>query len=404
MSEKARPGTSADAVEGVTPRFVAEPESAEAVAAVLQWTSREKLSVLARGAGTKLGWGRPPRSLDVLVSTAKLNRLVAHRHGDLTATVEAGAPLSSVNRLLAQHRQWIPLDPPWADRATIGGLVATNDSGPRRHRYGTPRDLIIGVELARADGVIAKGGGIVVKNVAGYDLPRLMTGSFGTLGVIVTATFKLYPLTETSRTVVATCARPADLGTLAGRLLASHLTPTAIEFATHPLRLLVRFESIAASVEQQSQAAAAIFKEAALDAIPLAGDDEERAWNELLSVATDESRALVKMSVLPGDLATTLDLIERLAGAEGYAATGRAGVGVLLLNLAGEAEFQKRVIDGLRASLPIGKGSVVLVRGSAALKNQIDVWGPIGDSLALMQAVKQQFDPAGLLNPGRGPV
>ena len=141
-----------------------------------------------------------------------MNAVVAHRHGDLTATIQAGATLATSIATLAQHRQWIPLDPPWADRATIGGLVATNDSGPRRHRYGAPRDLIIGVEFARADGRLAKGGGIVVKNVAGYDLPRLLTGSFGSLGVIVTATFKLYPLTAASRTLVVELRKASDLG------------------------------------------------------------------------------------------------------------------------------------------------------------------------------------------------
>ena len=154
------------------------------------------------GRARSSGWGAAPRQIDILISTARLNAVVAHRHGDLTATIQAGARLGDVNRALAQHRQWIPLDPPSADSATIGGIVATNDSGPRRHRYGAPRDLIIGVEFARADGRLAKGGGIVVKNVAGYDLPRLLTGSFGSLGVIVTATFKLYPLTAASRTLI----------------------------------------------------------------------------------------------------------------------------------------------------------------------------------------------------------
>ena len=186
-----RVGEPADAIEGVVPGIVVEPASVDAVGGLLAWASREKLSVLARGSGTKLGWGPAPRTIDVLLSTAKLNAVVAHRHGDLTATIQAGATLGDVNRTLARHRQWIPLDPPSADRATIGGLVATNDSGPRRHRYGAPRDLIIGIEFVRADGLLAKGGGIVVKNVAGYDLPRLLTGSFGSLGVIVTATFKL---------------------------------------------------------------------------------------------------------------------------------------------------------------------------------------------------------------------
>ena len=179
---------------------------------MLEWASREKLCVIVRGSGTKLGWGPAPRQIDILMSTVRLNAVVAHRHGDLTATIQAGAKLGDVNRALAQHRQWIPLDPPSADRATIGGLVATNDSGPRRHRYGAPRDLIIGVEFARADGRLAKGGGIVVKNVAGYDLPRLLTGSFGSLGVIVTATFKLYPLTAASRTLIVEPSNPARSG------------------------------------------------------------------------------------------------------------------------------------------------------------------------------------------------
>ena len=157
----------------------------------------------------------------------------------LTATIQAGATLGDVNRVLATHRQWIPLDPPSADRATIGGIVATNDSGPRRHRYGSPRDLIIGIEFARADGRLAKGGGIVVKNVAGYDLPRLLTGSFGSLGVIVTATFKLYPLTAASRHAGRRAVEPVrSRRLLALKLSASHLTPTALEFATHPLRLI----------------------------------------------------------------------------------------------------------------------------------------------------------------------
>ena len=214
-----RPGAAGDEVQGVVPQIVVEPETAEAVGAILTWASREKLSVLARGSGTKLGWGPVPRPVDIVISTARLNAVVAHRHGDLTATIQSGATLGSVNRTLGQHRQWIPLDPPSAQRATIGGIVATNDSGPRRHRYGAPRDLIIGVEFARADGRLAKGGGIVVKNVAGYDLPRLMTGSFGSLGVIVAATFKLYPLTAVSRTLVVELPSAADLGTLVGQMI-----------------------------------------------------------------------------------------------------------------------------------------------------------------------------------------
>ena len=402
-ADSVRLGAPPDAVEGVVPRVIVDPPSGEGVGAVLDWATREKLCVLVRGSGTKLGWGPAPRQVDVLISTAKLNAVVAHRHGDLTATIQAGARLGDVNRVLAAHRQWIPLDPPSAERATIGGIVATNDSGPRRHRYGSPRDLIIGVEFARADGRLAKGGGIVVKNVAGYDLPRLLTGSFGSLGVIVTATFKLYPLTAASRTLVVEPSSPSDLGQLALKLSASHLTPTAVEFASHPLRLIVRFESIEASVSQQSDTAAKLFAENGYQTQVLSASDEEQMWTTHGQLADDDRGALLKVSVLPTDLAETLTVIERLAGKRGYVAAGRAGAGVFLLRITDEVQLQHRVIDGLRDALQIGRGSAVVVKGSPELRAHVDVWGPIGDGLAVMKAVKQQFDPTGILSPGRGP-
>lgn len=398
-----RLGTPADAIEGVVPRVIVAPASGEAVSSVLEWASREKLCVLVCGAGTKMGWGAAPRQIDILISTARLNAVVAHRHGDLTATIQAGATLAEVNRVLAQHRQWIPLDPPSADRATIGGLVATNDSGPRRHRYGAPRDLIIGVEFARADGRLAKGGGIVVKNVAGYDLPRLLTGSFGSLGVIVTATFKLYPLTAASRTLIVEPPTAADLGALAVKLSASHLTPTALEFATHPLRLIIRFESIEASVAQQSETATKLIADNGCEARPLSEAAEEQFWQNHARLAQDDRGALLKISVLPTELADTLGTIERLAGTRGYIAAGRAGAGVFLLRITEDVQLQKRVIDGLRDALQLGRGSAVIVKSSSDLRTHVDVWGPIGDGLVLMKAVKQQFDPAGILSPGRGP-
>lgn len=402
-SGASRAGTPDDAVDGVVPRIFVEPATAEALAAVLDWASREKMRVLVRGGGTKLGWGRAPGEIDILLSTARLNAVVAHRHGDLTATIQAGATLNDVNLTLARHRQWIPLDPPLADRATIGGIVATNDSGPRRHRYGAPRDLIIGVEFARADGRLAKGGGIVVKNVAGYDLPRLFTGSFGSLGVIVTATFKLYPLTAASQTLIVEMPSASDLGAVAGRILSSHLTPTALEFATHPLRMLARFESIEASVEQQCDTAQSLIASFGFTARTVNGPDEHAIWEEHAKLGRTDRGALVKVSVLPTELAATIDLIDRLAGKSGYTAAGRAGSGVFLLRIFDDVQLQSRVIGGLRTSLQAGRGSAVLVQGSPELKSSVDVWGPIGDSLSVMRAVKQQFDPGGVLNSGRGP-
>src|SRR5213076_253612 len=182
-----------------------------------------------RGAGTKSDWGRDGARADAILDMRSLNRVLAHEAGDMTATLEAGAALADVNRALAEHRQWLPLDPPFAERATIGGVLATNDSGPLRHRYGTPRDLVIGIQLATTDGVLSKAGGQVVKNVAGYDLSKLLAGSFGSLAAIVSATFKLSPLPEASRTLVAAARDAEELGHFVGAVMASQLEPIAFE-------------------------------------------------------------------------------------------------------------------------------------------------------------------------------
>jgi len=400
-----------------------QPASVDEVAHALARASRAKLRVAVHGGGTKVGWGPPPPA-DVGISTRRLDAVVAHRYGDLTATVQAGATLAAVNRELARHGQWIPLDPPSADRATIGGIVATNDAGPRRHRYGTPRDLIIGIDIVRIDGTAAKSGGIVVKNVAGYDLGRLMTGSFGSLAVITSATFKLYPIPAASRTVVIDVSedarlkgsrhltdtrsaslsgeRPFDrLDAIVSSLLASQLTPTAIELETKPLRLLVRFESIEAAATEQARQATRIAESNGAGTTIVAGADETALWEAHERRAWEDDGAVIKLTLLPKDLSATLAWLASTG--EAWEMIGRAGVGALLLRVDGDAAAQARVLKDLRARFAPGRGSAVLVRGSEALKALVDVWGPPGDSLPLMRAVKQQFDPEGLLNPGRGP-
>src|SRR5262245_61141846 len=310
--------------------MVVEPATTAEVAEILARANRERLRVLTRGAGTKPACGEEPRA-DVVLSTAKLDAVVAHRHGDLTATVQAGASLAGVNRVLAERGQWIPLDPPWADRATIGGIVAANDSGPRRHRYGAPRDLIIGIDFVRADGVAAKAGGIVVKNVAGYDMARLLTGSFGGLAVIVSATFKLYPLTPASRTVVVDfgTARATDAcGAMLSALLASQLTPTAVELQGPPVRLLVRFETIDVAAEQQA-ASVAQLAEASGASVAIVRDAEESAlWADHDRRPWTGEGAVIKITLLPGDVASMLAWLGGALTDSDYDVMGRAGVGV----------------------------------------------------------------------------
>ncbi len=213
----------------------------------------------------------------------------------------------------------------------------------------------------------------------------------------------MYPLTAASRTLNVDLPTVSDLGALAIKLNASQLTPTALEFTTHPLRLIVRFESIEASVAQQSETVATLVAESGCEARTLSESAEAQYWQTHTRLADDDRGALLKVSVLPTDLAETLSLIERLAGKRGYVAAGRAGAGVFLLRITEEVQLQKRVVDGLRDALQIGRGSAVLVKSSPDLRTHVNVWGPIGDGLALMRAVKQQFDPAGILSPGRGP-
>ena len=203
MPDLRPPVLPADRVDGVVPGAVCEPSSAEEAAEALVAAGAAGHSVVIRGGGTKLEWGRTPAGVDVVLSTAKLDRLVAHEHADLTATVQAGARLVEVNRALAAHGQFLPIDSAF-EGATIGGAIATNESGPLRHRYGAPRDVLIGIRVALCDGRVVKAGGNVVKNVAGYDIGRLMSGSFGSLAFIASATFKLSPLPRATGTVIAT--------------------------------------------------------------------------------------------------------------------------------------------------------------------------------------------------------
>ncbi len=398
-----RAGGDADVVDGVQPRLAAAPASRDAVAETLAWAASEGLRVRVAGGRTKQDWGSPGGAVDLLLSTAALCDVVEHRHGDLTATLEAGATLAAVNAALAAHGQRLPWDPPWAERATIGGIVATNDSGPRRHGHGAPRDSIIGVTMARVDGRVAKAGGIVVKNVAGYDLSRLLTGSFGCLGVILTATFKLAPAPPASRTVEVAVDSLEDAAPISADLAGSTLTPTAIELTWAPARLLARFESVEASVIQQAEAARAIVG-ARADAVVLSGGDEEEAWRRH-AAHWSAGGTLVKLSTVPAELFPTLIRLRDRAATDGLAmaAAGRAGLGVVDVRLEGPNDAQARLIGELRDRLPIGRGSAVIRRGDPKLRASVDPWGPIGDGMPVMTAIKRQFDADDLLNPGRGP-
>jgi glycolate oxidase FAD binding subunit len=398
-----RPGSLDDAVDGVTPGEVAEPATPEALAQVLADASSRKLATVVRGGGSKLGWGRAPRQIDLVVSTARLRATLVHRDGDLTATVSAGVRLADFNRRLGDKGQWLPVESAF-EATTIGGLVATNEAGPLRHRFGTPRDLLIGVTLALADGRLVKSGGVVVKNVAGYDLARFISGSLGTMAVVVDATFKLAPVLRSTITMRIRCADVAAMSEACRTLAGSQLEPSAVDLRVAAgggeisRDVLVLFASSPAATEIQARALQALVPRAER----LAADAEAPWWIgqvELPWRRDSETAAVVRCSWLPSTLPA---LLERLDACRTRGPipifVGRALVGSGLLRVGGSVAEQAAVIEQLRRD----PGHVVVLSGSRELKAQVDALGGAVPWAGPLGALKRSFDPAGILGGGRG--
>jgi glycolate oxidase FAD binding subunit len=395
-AEHVRDASAADTVAGVQPEKVVEPVSAEELARVLRMANAAGIAVVPRGGGTKIGWGNPPTRADLVLSTARLNRVLEHAWADMTAIVEAGCTVAQVQSTLARHGQRLAIDPLWPERATIGGMLATNDSGSLRVRYGSLRDLIIGITVALPDGTLAKSGGKVVKNVAGYDLPKLVTGSLGTLGVVTQAIFRLHPLPKNSRTMTFEPATAEALNQILLAILDSQMAFTGLQFRASQQgkpQLDVRFDGtptgIDAQVEQARKLAAAAREV----------DSPSDAWHSAESLwAGCEAAVIAKISVLPAHFEKVCALV---------AATGlrwsvvAQGIGVGWLRLDGADTALGAAVQAIRKQLADAEGSVITYGCPPALKNRLDTWGVTGDEHALMLRVKRQFDPAGTLNPGR---
>ncbi|MBI4266398.1 MAG: FAD-binding oxidoreductase [Acidobacteria bacterium] len=394
-----------DDTEGLRPAEGVEPDTAEALAEALAECSRGHRAVLLRGGGTKIDWGRPVERVDVLVSTRRLKGIVRHERGDLTLAVRAGATIAEVNRELAQHGQWLPLDAV-SDASTIGGTIAANDSGPSRHRHGTPRDLLIGIGLATTDGRVVKAGGNVVKNVAGYDLGRLMCGSFGGLAAIVTASFKLAPLPPVSGTLCAAFSTPPAAARAAATLAGSQLEPLALDVhASEATELLVRFASTAAAVDAQVAEAERLVRTCAPDRIVrVSGAGEDARWRDQIEGIWRAPGAIVKTSWLPAALGDVMSLVANLRriGAASTELAARAGVGTGLIRIEADAAGQAAAVRRLRERRDLLQ-HVVLLRADRGVKALVDVWGEPGDTAGLLRALKHALDPAGILNAGRGP-
>ena len=399
------------AVDGVIPRAVARPGTADEVSALLALATAERLAVGPRGSGSSQALGAPPGRLDLVLDLTRLHAVTEYVPADMVASVEAGITLGALDAELRPHQQRLALDPPGGAWRTIGGVLATGASGPLRFRYGTGRDLLLGVRFALADGTLTWGGAKVVKSATGYDVPKLLVGSLGTLGVVVGSTLRLHPRPPAEGGWIASFHESAAAQAFLSGVLASSIEPERLALvndrAARPSglararrALLVSIASDAEAVESQGAALADQARRAGGEIAPLDG----AAWRALDAAVDAPVRLAARGEVRR--IVPWLDRAEALCAHAGIgaAAVGQAGNGVLHLALDGvdSAEMLDRVLTPLRQEMAGEGGSVIVERAPLEIKRAIDVWGPIGaDALAIMARLKREFDPHDVLNPGR---
>ena len=379
-----RPGEPAEGVLGVEPALVAAPGNVTEAADVMRIAAEKGLAVVPRGAETRLDWGAPPQRCDLLVDTHRMDRLVEHAAGDLVAKAEAGLPMERLAEQLAERGQRLALDVPLPG-STVGGTIATGAAGPLRSLYGTPRNLVIGMTIVRADGQVARSGGKVVKNVAGYDLGRLFTGSFGTLGLIVDATFRLHPVPAASAYVTCAVTGPEDAHDAVQTVLHSSVAPSALEYIS-PGSVTVLLEGVPDGVAARAQ-----------DIADLLGEN-----SEITDTAPDgwgrypDGSTLIDISAPPPSLRSLLTALGPDATIT-WSASGHGHVGV---PYGAPPDEVANVLGDLRDILSRHGGGAVVRYAPEEVRAEIDPWGPV-PALALMRRVKDQFDPDHRLSPGR---
>ncbi|MBM4269519.1 MAG: FAD-binding oxidoreductase [Deltaproteobacteria bacterium] len=404
-----------EAIDGVVPRSVVEPATIEEVAAAIRDAAERDLAVVPRGLGGHLDVGGPPRRADMLLSMRSVSRIVDHQAADMTVRVEAGCPLSRLASTLAGAGQWLPLDPPGSEATTVGGLLATNLAGPLRASQGTARDLLIGLTVVAHDGALVSGGGRVVKNVAGYDMPKMHVGALGTLGVIVEATFKVRPRPALEAAIAMACASPEEAGDLA----------LALRDACEPLWLEIVGPDPAGSsgdlgfgeswsvvagaggVTEEVRDALARYAETG-GARVLETEVPEAA--ELRARIADRTLhplgATIRAATLPTRVGAFLGKLSRSAATRGVSCRvhAHAANGVVRARLDGGESLGALVAD-VRAEVENEGGNLVVERAPPGVKRTLaawpGIWGDPGPGLGLMKRIKSTFDPADRLSPGR---
>ena len=409
------------AVDGMTPRTVVSPGSVEEVSKLLAYANSEKLAVVPRGNGTKMAQGGVPRKIDVVLSMLRINRITEHDVPNLSLSVQAGMTLSAIQEKLAVTGKgsFLPLDPPYTEKATIGGIIATNGSGPRRYLYSTARDLLLGLKAVSPNGDIVAFGGKTVKNVSGYDMTKLMIGSWGALGVITEITTKLLPLPEASATLLVSFEDLAKAGSLTKKVLHSALLPSAMELmdgtAAGQLgvkgKYMVAFslEGVGEAVDRQvAEIGEMGKKEGAIDTTVLKGHEDRTFWMRVRDFAlATKAPVILKSNFVISKQTEILGTYEKMAQAAGVgcAFIGHAGNGILrtyvLQSDAAKTEPLVDLIGKFTAEAVKQEGNLVVESCPSELKAKISVWGQPRTDVVVMRRLKEKMDPFGVLNPGR---
>jgi glycolate oxidase FAD binding subunit len=368
--------------------FSIAPANTEEIAAVLRYANRNSITVAPYGGGTKQRWGSPIHP-SLILHTHRLNTVREHTWQDMTCIVQAGCVWSSMQQSLAKHGQFVALDPLWPDRATIGGIAATNDSGSLRLRFGSLRDLIIGMTIVLADGTIARSGGKVVKNVAGYDLHKLMTGAFGTLGIITEITFRLHSIPSHVQSFTIASFDVEPLGHLLMKILDSHLSTQSLQLrsSSNGFALDVRLATLPEVIRDQASSLSKLAGTVQLEAF----DSDSDVWNARQQHFDQAEYLVVKATMLPSDISHIAATIRTLGGTSVTQATG-----IMTASIPAAASTQ---LEHLREKLEAVGGSLTILHHPA---HTIPVMSTVpSDTLPLMRELKHRFDPNRILNPGR---
>ena len=370
------------------------PADAGEVQACVARAERDGLVVVPAGRGAHLDMGGPPARVDVLLRLDRLARVVDHQAADMTVTVEAGCPLGVLDATLAERGQWLPLDPPRAARTTVGGLLAANLSGPLRATQGTARDLLLGIRVVGGGGALVSGGGRVVKNVAGYDLPKLHIGALGTLGAIVEATFKVRPRPAREEALVIACRDAADAAELASAFLDVDAPPFWIEIDGADDGAVAVSVGLA-GIEDEVMHAREVARRVVAGRTMRAVDDAAARRGELVDFG---GAALLRAAVLPREIGGVLAALTNAGVSLRFEAHAANGVVRAAIR---DAAAVTPLVHALRPDIEARGGSLVVERAVPAVKQAVDVWGDPGPGLTLMRGVKAALDPAGVFAIGR---